>query len=65
MPVTVKIRLGFWRGQPFSWRCSQKCNAMPKEDLLDMFVSGIHSRSLVLQRQSTDEEIRESVTVKH
>ena len=30
-----------------------------------MFVSAIHSRSLVLQRQSTDEEIRESVTVKY
>ena len=65
MPVKVKFGLGFWGGQPFSCPCSQKCNAQPKKDLLDMFVSAIHSRSLVLERQSTDEEIRESVTVKY
>ena len=31
-------------GQPFSCPCSQKCDALLKGDLLDMFVSGIHSR---------------------
>ena len=42
VPVTVKFRLGFWGGQPFSCPCSQNCNALPKKDLLDM---GIYKKN--------------------
>ena len=42
-----------------------KCEALPKGDLFDMFVEGIHSRYSLLQRHSTHEEIRESVRVNY
>ena len=50
-----------WGGQPFSCPCSQKSNALPKKDLLDMFVSGIHSCSLCFAKTFnswTDQRVR-------
>ena len=40
-----------------------KCDAVPKGDLFDMFVWGIHCRYSLLQRHSTHEDIRKSVRV--
>ena len=62
---------GLWSPRSFVsiFRCRphvsmfEKCDAVPKGDLFDMFVWGIHCRYSLLQRHSTHEDIRKSVRV--
>ena len=43
MPVTTKFRLDFLARPAFQLPMFAKCDALPKGDLLDMFVYGIHA----------------------
>ena len=43
MPVTTKFRLDFLGRPAFQLPMFAKCDALPKGDLLDMFVYGIHA----------------------
>ena len=53
-------------GRPaFQLPMFRKCDLLPKRDLSDMFVLGMHSRYSFLQRHSTHADIRESGRVNY